>query len=617
MNRPAPRDKRNPRAIRLALSAGLSLGAIIGLVGCAEEADQVEGDQAAALQSENGFNFNGFAFNGFNFNGMSFNGFNYNGFNFNGMSFNGMSYNGMSYNGMSYNGMSFNGLATSGGLATTSGLMTTEGGRQFVDYMVKIGYPAGHSLTKQDQFGNSYTFQGALGVAPEIESGSCNLDCQEKMSGALLAHVNNSGLHVGIWLVGPDNGIGWGTSPDFPYQEGTYFGNLFAQNIPGNYCTGKNMGAGDAKGRLGSPFGNNASIMNAPYGWQYDNASQQNVPSYCVNTQIPSNGCTAQNEGFSSCNDPAPAAPYAAGHRWTHPVTVYRNFEPTMLFKICNKVGGNAKCLGVVGGSTASGANVEIRSYAGAAGQTWQVLKGSTAGSYKIINKSSGMSLDVNGTQVVQKPYTSQSFPVSYVSTDPGYSPLKLSGSSAALWTNWQSNDGALVTTITGQDTADTAKWMFMAVGPASIDPGKSYKLAPKSAPTKAIDIANGSQSNGTAVQQYDGYGGDPQKLVLKDSGKGNVKLTMKANNNKCVGPKGGAPAHGVKLEVQDCNGSNAQAWITGETAAGSGVFMLKNVAAPGLCVDVTGASSANGAAMQVANCTGQGNQLFGATLSP
>ena len=605
MNRPAPRDKRNPRAIRLALSAGLSLGAIIGLVGCAEEADQVEADQAAAIQSENGFNFNGFAFNGFNFNGMSFNGFNYNGFNFNGMAFNGMNYNGMAYNGMSYNGMSFNGLATSGGLATTSGLMTTEGGRQFVDYMVKIGYPAGHSLTKQDQFGNSYTFQGALGVAPEIESGICNLDCQEKMSGALLAHVNNSGLHVGIWLVGPDNGIGWGTSPDFPYQEGTYFGNLFAQNIPGNYCTGKNMGAGDAKGRLGSPFGNNASIMNSPYGWQYDNASQQNVPSYCVNTQTPSNGCTAQNEGFSSCNDPAPAAPYAAGHRWTHPVTVYRNFEPTMLFKICNKVGGNAKCLGVVGGSTASGANVEIRSYTGAAGQTWQVLKGSTAGSYKIINKSSGMSLDVNGTQVVQKPYTSQNFPVSYVSTDPGYSPLKLGGGAAALWTNWSVNDGTLVSTITGQDTADTAKWMFMAVGPASIDPGKSYKLAPKSAPTKAIDIANGSQTNGTAVQQYDGYGGDPQKLVLKDSGKGNVKLTMKANNNKCVGPKGGTPAHGVKLEVQDCNGGNAQAWITGETSAGSGVFMLKNVAAPGLCVDVTGASSANGAAMQVANCTG------------
>jgi hypothetical protein len=591
---------------------GLSLGAIVGIVGCSDQMDELGPDEAAAVQSENGFTFNGMSFNGMAYNGMA-----YNGMSFNGMSFNGMSFNGMSFNGMAYNGMSFNGLATSGGLSSTTGLMTTEGGRQFVSYLVKVAYPSGHSLTKQDQYGNSYTFQGSLGVAPEVESGTCDLDCQEKVSGALLAHVNNSGLHVGIWLVGPDNGIGWGSSPDFPFQEGTYFGNLFAQNIPGNYCTGKNMGAGDAKGRLGSPFGNNSAIMNAPYGWQWDNASQQNVPSYCVNTQNSSLGCTAQNEGFSSCNDPTPAAPYAAGHRWNHPVTVYRNFEPTMLFKICNKNGGNAKCLGVVGGSAASGANVEIRSYTGAAGQTWQILQGSTAGTYKIINKSSGMSLDVNGTQVVQKPYTNQAFPISYITTDPGYSPVKLSGSTAAMWTNWATNDGALVSTVTGQDTADTAKWMFMAVGPASIDPGKSYKLAPKHAPTKAIDIAYGSTTNGTAVQEYDAWGGDSQKLVLKDGGKGNVKLTMKTNNNKCVGPKGHALAAGTKLEVQDCNGGNDQAWVTGETAAGSGIFMLKNVGAPGLCLDVTGASSANGTAMEIYTCTGADNQLFGTALSP
>jgi hypothetical protein len=227
------------------------------------------------------------------------------------------------------------------------------------------------------------------------------------------------------------------------------------------------------------------------------------------------------------------------------------------------------------------------------------------------------MSLDVNGSQVVQRPFVSQNFPINYVATDPGYSPLKMAGSSNAMWINWSNSDGTLVTTVSGQDTADSAKWMFMAVGSASIDPGKSYKLSPKSAPTKAIDIAGGSTTNGTAVQQYDSWGGDPQKLVLKDAGKGNVKLTLKLNNNKCVGPKGGALAHGTKLEVQDCNGTNGQAWITGETAAGSGVFMLKSVGAPGLCLDVTGATTANGAAMEVANCTGAQNQLFGTALSP
>src|SRR5262245_48207334 len=478
------------RTIRLGLTVGLSLGAIVGIVGCSDQMDQVGVDEAAAIQSENGFNFNGMAFNGFNFNGFSFNGFSYNGMNFNGMAFNGMSFNGMSFNGMSFNGMSFNGLSTSGGLSSTVGLMTTEGGRQFVDYMVKIAYPAGHSLTKQDQYGKSYTFQGALGVAPEVENGICDVDCQEKLSAALLAHVNNSGLHVGIWLVGPDNGIGWGSSPDFPFQEAAYFGNLFGGNMPGNYCSGKGLGAGDSKGRLGSPFGNNNAILNAPYQWTWDGSSNQNVPQPCV--QQGQTRCTVQNEGFSSCWDPG------ANRAWNHVVTVYRNFEPTMIYRICNKNGG--KCLGVVGGATGN-ANVEQRAYTGEIGQTWQIAQVSS-GLYKIINKSSGMSLDVSGTQVVQRPYAGQAFPINYFADQSGFGNLKLNGSSNVMWTNWSNTDGALVTTIDGgQASADASKWSFTAIGPIALDPGKPYKLAPKHAPTKAIDIAGGSQNNGTAVQ--------------------------------------------------------------------------------------------------------------------
>ncbi len=62
------------RTIRLGLTVGLSLGAIVGIVGCADQTDGLNPDEQAALQSENGFNFNGFAFNGFSFNGFSFNG---------------------------------------------------------------------------------------------------------------------------------------------------------------------------------------------------------------------------------------------------------------------------------------------------------------------------------------------------------------------------------------------------------------------------------------------------------------------------------------------------------------------------------------------------------------
>ena len=224
----------------------------------------------------------------------------------------------------------------------------------------------------------------------------------------------------------------------------------------------------------------------------------------------------------------------------------------------------------------------------------------------------------MSGTQVVQRPYASQAFPINYFADQSGFGNLKLNGASNVMWTNWSTNDGALVTTIeSGQASADAAKWSFTAVGPVALDPGKSYKLAPKHAPTKTIDIANGSTTNGTAVQEYDSWGGPGQKLVLKDAGKGNVKLTMKANTNKCLGPKGHAKTAGTKLEVQDCNGGDDQAFITGETAAGSGVFMLKVVGAPGLCVDVAGAGTANGTAMDIYPCTGADNQLFGTSLSP
>ena len=96
-------------------------------------------------------------------------------------------------------------------------------------------------------------------------------------------------------------------------------------------------------------------------------------------------------------------------------MTVYRNFEPTMLYKICNKNGG--KCLGVVNGATGN-ANVEQRTYSGALGQTWTIAQ-TSSGLYKIINKSSGLSLDVSGSQVVQRPYSSQAFPISYIADQP------------------------------------------------------------------------------------------------------------------------------------------------------------------------------------------------------
>src|SRR5215471_19094144 len=317
----------------------------------------------------------------------------------NGMSMNGMSMNGLGANGLWMNGLWMNGLASTNGLSSTTGLMTTYGGRQVVKYLVRCALPDGQSLVKQDQYGTSYTFAGGIGVAPEAVTGTCDLDCQEKISACMLAHVNNSGQHISIWMVGPDPGIGWGGSSSYPYQEGAYFGNIIATPWQGYYCAGKDMASGEVPGRLGTPM--SSTVYVDPYGA----GVACNKP----------NACTPSTDGYTPCNDPAPMAPYTTGHKWNHVVTVWRNFEQTQMYKICNVYSG--KCLGVVGDSSADGAGIEQRTYSGSGGQNWQIFQISS-GNYKIVNVASGKVLDYSGTQMVQRTYTGAStqwYPFKYI----------------------------------------------------------------------------------------------------------------------------------------------------------------------------------------------------------
>ena len=49
--------------------------------------------------------------------------------------------------------------------------MTTDGGRKTVKYLVRCALAAGDTLTKQDQYGASYTFPGGIGLCPAWKNG--------------------------------------------------------------------------------------------------------------------------------------------------------------------------------------------------------------------------------------------------------------------------------------------------------------------------------------------------------------------------------------------------------------------------------------------------------------
>jgi hypothetical protein len=185
--------------------------------------------------------------------------------------------------------------------------MTTTPGRTTVQYLVRCALAAGDSITAQDQNGASYTFPGQLGLAPGWKTGGCDATCQRAISSCMLAHVNTTGIHIPLWLVSPNPAIGWGTDPQYPNREGTFFGNIFAPNaasgvVDAFYCNGAGFSKDTVPGRLG------ALQTGSPYTDPYLSTSNANGDCSPCDTR--------RADGPTSCK--------ADGIQFTSPITVWR-----------------------------------------------------------------------------------------------------------------------------------------------------------------------------------------------------------------------------------------------------------------------------------------------------
>jgi hypothetical protein len=265
------------------------------------------------------------------------------------------------------------------------------------------------------------------------------------MTACLLAHVNTSGVHIPIWL-DSEGGIGWGQNVSFPYQEGSFFGNVFVNPPKGYFCNGKDFGSATVPGRLG------AGQSNAPY---YDPFGTPGpCAGYCTASSAKTNNVS---DGFTSC------------YGYTHVVTVWRNFDVNTQYKIVNRQ--IQKVLEVAGSSTAAGAAIQGRTYSGASNQKWTITQIS-AGKYKVLNVASGKALDLtggstaDGTALIQSTYTgvaSQLWAFQSVASQPGE--YEVSPSAKLASTIWPAAgntlDGAAVAATT-YTTADIQKWEIL-----------------------------------------------------------------------------------------------------------------------------------------------------------
>jgi hypothetical protein len=202
----------------------------------------------------------------------------------------------------SVNGLrTVNGLRSVNGLSSSTGLMTTAPGRIVVEYLVRCALARGDSITKEDASGVSYTFAGQLGLGPEWKDGACDDGCQQAISACMLAHVNTTGVHIPLWLVSPDPAIGWGTDPQYPNREGSFFGNIFTPNpssglVDAFYCNGPGFSTDVVPGRLG------AAQSGAPYTDPYVTTNDPaGTCAPCASTRPDGpSSCTADRVSFGS-----------------------------------------------------------------------------------------------------------------------------------------------------------------------------------------------------------------------------------------------------------------------------------------------------------------------------
>jgi hypothetical protein len=294
---------------------------------------------------------------------------------------------------MSANGISVtNGLTGINGLSETTGLMTTDAGRRTVAYLVKCALATGDSLVKKDPFGTSYTFPGGMGLCPQWKNGGVATDrnCQNTMSACLMAHVNTAGVHVPLWLTSESPRIGWGVSPEYPKQEGTFFGNvmmtgnLTSIGMPGvnapvaYFCEGAGITAGVVAGRL------TAGATNVPYVNPYGTNVKCGSASGQVNAGPTSPGQTAPDGYKQAC---------AGGYCFQsgEPITVWRNPSYAPVFDAAYRYGlsplsSTGKRVDVAFGATTNGTIVQQLSSLNVDSQKFAILRGGT--SWKIAMKT-------------------------------------------------------------------------------------------------------------------------------------------------------------------------------------------------------------------------------------
>jgi uncharacterized protein with LGFP repeats len=114
----------------------------------------------------------------------------------------------------------------------------------------------------------------------------------------------------------------------------------------------------------------------------------------------------------------------------------------------------------------------------------------------------------------------------------------------------------------------------------------------------KCVDLPNADTTNGNRLQLWDCNGTEAQQWTFMSDG----TVRSNVNTNKCIDLPGWNTADGTPIQIYDCNGGSNQQWTAiNNTIQGFG----------GECIDDPGAVTTDGTKLQYWSCNGWVNQDF------
>lgn len=202
-------------------------------------------------------------------------------------------------------------------------MLDTVEGREYFAYLVSCAVPAGQSVDASVS-GQSFSFDGALGLAPGWETRSMTESEKRWVSACLLSRVNAYGISVQISMRGEHPALTpvAGEESAFPQAEGAFYGNVFSsaqEKMVMIACRGEAQAAGEGGGLAdrdcAEPAGNGLTKCGFTYAGDCLDYSPQTPSAYACSFSWAS--------AYYDCHTHSSRAMWEPGTNFTEVITTY------------------------------------------------------------------------------------------------------------------------------------------------------------------------------------------------------------------------------------------------------------------------------------------------------